>query len=308
LGGGKGRCHSPISEKGEKLMDAKAARTAAAMLHAKMTVMGDSLFLPTGGAFLSMSSRRTEEIISRCRQLTDDDVFDTYAQWHEGVHMMQLVTSPFVFPIAFDMAWLAQRAYRISTGTNDHFNIVDDLANRYRSLCCALEDMHGEYSPIDVIETHAVTQGFGWAMPDNDGTALRWVANYFYEERSPRYVRILNNVCDMFGDDVGTILLPRLCFLSLQAEKPVGHLLSLLDELGTEASPHDIVAYTPMQLCEWASAPVSLVTRSLRERAASLLRDAAGKPIRLTIRESVHSRNISINSKQSRTRVVDLIC
>ncbi len=214
------------------MIDVEAGRTAAAMLHAKMTAMGNSLFLPTGGAFLSMSPGRTEEITSRSRQLRDDDVFDTYAQWHEGVHMAQLVTSPFVFPIAFEMAGLAQRAYRISMSTGDHLNIVDDLANRYRSLCRALEDTDGEYSPIDVVETHAVTQGFRWAMPDSDGTALRWVANYFYKKRSPRYVRMVNNVCDTFGDDIGTILLPRLCFLSLQAGKPAGHLLFPVGQAG----------------------------------------------------------------------------
>jgi hypothetical protein len=264
------------------VINIEATRAAAVTLHTKMTEMGDSLFLPTGGAFLSMSQGRIKEIISRSSPITDDEVFDTYAKWHEGVHMAQLVTSPFVFPLAFEMAGLAQRAYRISIGVDSQPNILDNLAERYSSLSCALEDREGDYSPIDVIETHAVTQGFRWAMPNNKGSDLRFVANYFYAERSPHYVRLLNHVCDRLGDDVGTILLPRLCFLSLQAEKPVRHLVSLLDKLTTEASPLDIVAYKPFRLCEWAEAPVSLVTRSLRERAESFLRDSTGRPARIT--------------------------
>ncbi len=196
--------------------------------------------------------------------------------------MAQLVTSPFVFPIALDMAGLAQRAYRINAGMDDQPTAIGDLAERYRILFRALEDMDGEYSPMDVIETHAVTQGFRWALPDSDGEAIRYIANYFYEDKTPRYVLLLNNVCKKFGDDVGGILLPRLCFLSLQAERPVRQLLFLLDKLENEASPEIVVGYRPIQLCEWAGAPVSLVSRSLRERAASFVRNSAGQTARLT--------------------------
>lgn len=264
------------------MIDRDAARAAAADLHAKMTLAGDSLFLPTGGAFLSMSPSRTEAIISQSRSLTNEDVFDTYATWHEGVHMAQLVTSPFLFPIAFDMAGLAQRAHRVKTGLDDNATDVSDLALRYRRLCAVLEEPVGGFSPIDVIETHAVTQGFRWTMAHNNGSDLRFIANYFYEDQSPKYVRLLNDVCTAFDDDVGTILLPRFCFLSLQAELPVQRLFDLLNKLGGAASFSEIVAYSPAQLCEWAGAPIQLVTRSLRERAASFMRDPQGNPVRLT--------------------------
>jgi len=265
------------------VIDVEAARADAVKLHAKMTERGgDRLFLPTGGAFLSMSPGRIEGIISEKLRLTNEDVFDTYAKWHEGVHMAQLLTSPFVFPIALEMAGLAQRAYRISAGADDQHSLIDDLAKRYQTLCDSLENADGEYSPMDIIETHAVTQGFRWTVPYSDGNALRVLANFFYREKSPSYVRLLNIACEKFGDDVGTILLPRFCFLSLQAAKPTRELLFLFDKLSRESSPDHVVTYEPIQLCEWAGAPVSLVSRSLRERAASFVRNAAGQLVRLT--------------------------
>lgn len=230
-----------------------------------------SFFLLTGGAFLTMSPGRTQEIISSSRQLTDDDVFDTYAKWHEGVHMTQLVSSPFVFPVAHEMAALAQRAHRIRVGIDDDPDIIHDLAARYKKVCTALDDArHYRYSLRDVIETHAVTQGFRWAVPYSDGESVRYIANSFYEERSPRYVRVLNDICDTFGANIGAILLPRLCFLALQTAQPVKYLINLLEVLEMEASPNDIAAYTPQELCEWARAPVPLVPQSLRERATSM--------------------------------------
>ena len=195
--------------------------------------------------------------------------------------MAQLVTSPFVFPIAFDIAGAAQRAYRISIGVDDNTHILHDLANIYHSACRVLQDTDGKYSQLDVIETQAVTQGVRWMTPDANGRELRWIANFLYEERSQNYVRLLNDVCNSFSDEIGTILLPKICYLSLQANNPVGKLNMLLNMLATEASRHDIVSYTPAQLCEWAGAPVSPVSRSLRERTP-FLRNAAGEFLRLT--------------------------
>jgi hypothetical protein len=265
------------------MVDAEAIRTAAAKLHAKMTQMDDRLFLPTGGAFLSASPILIEEIISGARPITDEAAFAIYAKWHEGVHMAQLVTSPFVFPIAFEMAGLAQRAYRISTGLDQSSNgQIKYLVNKYARLCSTLEDTADEYAPIDVIETHAVTLGVQWTIPRNKSADRRLIANHFYSERSQRYIRLLNNFCDKFGNDIGGILLPKFCFLSLQSERPVRQLLFLMNKLASESSPQDISAYGSIQLCEWAGAPVSLVTQSLRERAASFLLDAEGKPAKLT--------------------------
>jgi hypothetical protein len=263
-----------------EMVDAEDLRKAAVALHTKMIGARGSLFLLTGGAFLLMTSTRTDEIVSGSRQITDDDVFDTYAVWHEGVHMAQLVTSPFVFSLAFDMARLAQRAHRICAGIDDERDATGKMVRRYRSICSRLNDARGEYSPTDVMETHAVTQGLRWTMPENDGESLRLAANHFYKNTTPKYARMINRTCDAFDDDVGTILLPRLCFISFQAKDPVGHLQTLLTKLRNQGSAREVVAYTPRQLCDWACAPTSLLSRSLRERTD--ISDATGMRMRLT--------------------------
>jgi hypothetical protein len=147
------------------------------------------------------------------------------------------------------------------------------LREQYRSV-------RDGYNSLEILETHAVTQGLLWTTDNAD--SLWWVANHanhFYEGLPP-YVRLLNLTADRLGKDAAFRLLPRLCFLALQTDAPTAIMSHLIDKICLEPSVASVCAYTSREFCEWAGVDVLLVSKSLRERAGTLS-DSEGRPLGL---------------------------
>lgn len=248
-------------------------------LHQKMAVGGDSFFFPTGGAFLTITLERLQELRrpDRTSELADGDVYGIYAQWHEAVHMVQMLTSPYVFLHAFMLAALGREGLRISDQRSGVTPAT--LREQYLEVDSQYQRTTEGYNPWEIVETQAVTQGLLWTMPDADGDSLWWVANRRYSDR-PDYLRVLNSTAERFGKEVAFKLLPGLCFLALQTNNPAVTMSRLIDRIDSESLLADLCAYTSPGFCEWANSDPSLVSLSLRERAATL-RDLNGRPLDL---------------------------
>lgn len=236
----------------------------ASELHRDMTAMGDATFFPTGGVFLTNSRDYIGNLISKGSDRSYEEAWRIYAEWHEAVHIVQIVTSPYVCLHAFRLGSLAHEAFRLG----EHGDRAE-LCEMYKSANSEFSKTTASgFSPWEIIETHAVTQGLLWEMPLNKND-LKWVANHFYGDSS-KYVRVLNLMSEKVGDEAAIRLLPRLCFLALQAREPTEWFAHLISRIASESSVTRVCDYTHRQLCEWANIDVSLVTKSLRERDTPL--------------------------------------
>ena len=248
------------------MLDNGELKVRARELHSRMTAMEDSTFLPTGGVFLTLPSDRLRELTSNRTEITNEDAWRFYAQWHEAVHMAQLVTSPYVCLYAFRVATLAHQAFE---GMQDAQ--LATLKEGYRAAASELETVVDGHRPWEILETHAVTQGLLWAMPDNV-ESLYWLANHLYTvyKDSPRYVRLLNEMAQTIGDDAAIRLLPRLCFIALQTNDPIPVMVHLRERIALENVASTLCECSPRQFCEWVGVDAAVVSKSLRERDTPL--------------------------------------
>lgn len=243
-------------------------RSLARELHSAMTEsMSENIFIPTGGVFLRTPVKAGD--------VSDEVAWQAYAQWHEGVHMMQLVTSPYVCLFAFRLATLALEVIREGREQDNESVPLEELREEYASANSGLSEISAAgYSPFEILETHAVSQGLLWAMPDN-ADSLCWLANHFYTvyEKSPNseiYVRLLNLMAETMGGEAAIRLLPRMCSLALQTNEPPAEIARLAARIMSERAVTRVCNYTPRQFCEWADVDVALVCKSLRERNTPL--------------------------------------
>jgi hypothetical protein len=243
-------------------------RSLARQLHSAMTEsMSENIFIPTGGVFLGTKVKPGE--------VNDEVAWQAYAQWHEGVHMMQLVTSPYVWLFAFRLRTLALEAIREGREQDKASVPLEELKEEYSSANSELSEISAAgYSPFELLETHAVSQGLLWAMPDN-ADSLCWLANHFYTvyKKSPNseiYLRLLNLTAKTMGGEAAIRLLPRMCFLALQTNDPAARIATLAERITSERAVTRVCDYTPRQFCEWADVDVALLCKSLRERNTPL--------------------------------------
>jgi len=256
--------------------DKSDARRRILALHSAITVAGDSIFFPTGGVFLTITAERMRQIKegkaanSATGDITSEDIWSIYSEWHETVHMFQLVTCPYVRFIAFQLATLAKRAYHPKGGEGGRNSPpASELVDQYRSTVSLFDGAPspGHFSAWEIIETHAVAQGVTWLRGSADSD-LRQLANYLYKKvrESPQYLRLINAMGDRFGDQAAIQLLPRLCFLALQTTEPSEVLSGLCGRLAEEDSAVRLAFSSTREFCEWAGFDAAFASRSLRER------------------------------------------
>jgi hypothetical protein len=239
-------------------------------LYASVTGMEDTFFFPTGGVFLTIGHERLRQLTNGTNKasITDEDLWGVYAQWHEATHMAQLVTCPYACQLGFRLATLARAAFENRSGQYGDGVSLEELREEYVKVSLEISQPATDgYSAWEILETHAVTQGLLWAMPDNVDSLLE-VANHLYMDykRSPDYVRVVNSLARTFDDRVAIKLSPRLCFLALQTNDPTMTLAHLVGRISSERAATHLSDCTPRQFCEWAHVSVSFASKSLRER------------------------------------------
>lgn len=239
-------------------------RRQALDLHRSISSMTDLFFPPTGGVFLKLQLGRLRELTAgKVATLDDSDAWGVYAQWHEAVHMAQLVTSPYMCLHAFRLATLAHHAFR---GTVDA--PLAQLQENYRAAQADLENEVDGYTPWEIIETHAITQGLLWTVGgDTDG--LFELASSLYRD-DPRYIRVLRQVVKEAGPADAIRLLPPLCFIALQCAEPTVVFGPLVERALAKRFGSSPSEWTPRRLCELADVDPARVCKSLRERDTPL--------------------------------------
>jgi len=244
-------------------------------LHSAVTAAGDSIFFPTGGVFLTITAERMRQIKegeatdSATGEIATEGMWSVYSEWHETVHMFQLVTCPYVRFIAFQLAILAKQAYHQKSQGDGNSPPMSELVDRYRSAVSMYDNApsYRHFNAWEILETHAVAQGVLWLTGSSE-SGLRQLADYLYNtvRQSPQYLRIIDTLGDRVGDQVAVQLLPRLCFLALQTLEPSKVLNGLCDRIADEGSAARLAISSPREFCEWVGIDAAFVSRSLRER------------------------------------------
>lgn len=244
-------------------------------LHSAVTAAGDSIFFPTGGVFLTITAERMRQIKEgkaadpATGELASEDIWSVYSEWHETVHMFQLVTCPYVRFRAFQLATLAKQAYRQKSQGDGNSPPLSELVDQYRSAVSMFDNAPppGHFSAWEIIETHAVAQGVLWFTGSAE-SGLRQLADHLYNtvRQSPQYLRLIDTMGNRVGDQAAVQLLPRLCFLALQTLEPSKVLAGLCDRLADEGSAARLAISSPREFCEWVGVDAAFVSQSLRER------------------------------------------
>jgi len=252
------------------LSSQKDLRARARALHSRITSPGCEVsFLPTGGVFLTAR-------VEPASQLDDEAVWRAYAQWHEAVHIAQLLTCPYLCLIAYRTATIALAAFDNSADGYGAGTRLSELKQDLEQVRSELEMRHdsGAY-PLQIVETHALTKGLLWAMP-GDAANLTSAANYLYKGYKQLgdldiYLRVLNEMVEHVGDEAAIKLLPRLCFLALQTNEPVDLFAQLCKRVKSEREVDKVCAFSPREFCRWIGVKdIVLLSRSLRERPSPL--------------------------------------
>jgi hypothetical protein len=189
--------------------------------------------------------------------------------------MLQLVTSPYLCTEAFGIASIARRAYDLKGNGNRSTELLQLKADYNDIISKLKEPVARGFSSLVVIETHAVTQGALWIMPE-DGAPIVVLANELYDlgennGADDPYLGFLNFAVSELGIHAGTRLLPRLCTMALQTDEPVQLLIGLIDRVRSSGAANYLCGCTPSRFCEWISRDMAKrVTRSLRERGTPL--------------------------------------
>ena len=258
------------------MLDPELASRVAA-LSAAMNVGENSIFLPMGTVFLTITAER----MGRLKQgkladpttgfVSPEDVWSAYSEWHEMVHMSQLMTCPYVMIYAIRLASIAMQASGEDSEVGDGERLRG-LVDEFRFTQAMFDARSADgFSAWEIIETQAVVQAVLW-VTRCDPKDARTAANGLYREvrHAPQYLPIIEATCDRFGDTAAMTLLPRLCYLALQTDEPSQEFTELCTQVGDEAFATRLAASSPREFCEWASRDATRESRSLREHFPSL--------------------------------------
>jgi len=231
---------------------------------------GGQFFFPAGISFHPAQSNWLSQHINHYRStggpISDFDFWNAYAEWHETVHMMQLLTSPYISQYAFELEYLARNAYFSA----DRSEIVQ-LQEAYRKINSDWEDTKFGYSPLVLCELHAVTQGLLWSTGRNPDS-LPMIIKRFYDKAGGAYASVCALMDDLISklrlsEDKVCMLLPRLCMIAFQSDQPSFAFYILIGRLIQERVGEYMSTASPRELCDWASPGcIQVITKSLRER------------------------------------------
>src|SRR5438105_6753093 len=127
-----------------------------------------SVYLPTNGVFLTTTWARFHDLKQGVlKTITNSEVMAAYAEWHESAHIVQLLTSPYVFQEQLRLVNLLLDSSNLSKLDATYDEQLRELRAGYAAFRSELTTPKYGVSPSDLIETHALCQGLRWTTPDN---------------------------------------------------------------------------------------------------------------------------------------------
>lgn len=197
--------------------------------------------------------------------LDDQQVWQIYTDWHEKIHMMQLVSSPTIANYCFRSANMAQFA-----------NLQDENQLSNLKLDYRLHKYEWDKTrTIEICELQAILLGFFFATR-SDRASAKVLIDKFYTSPDFVYVRALKNIQEVsqflkINQENTFKLVARICSIALQAKEPYLMFDNLIYKIRGEKEINKIINISPPEFWKWAVGPnyLDMVSMSLRERIAN---------------------------------------
>ena len=248
-------------------------RAAATELLTELGERGEALLVPVSGVVV-VHGRLAElssamDVVSR-GGCDEHVVRMIYAPSHESIHMAQLLTSRYMLYVAFELFNLASGVNAKRRKGDPETLWLPDLLRSYRQLRRALTRApDGAFSTLQVIEAHAVLEGFrgGFSRHARDGLAL--ILHVAHRD-APLYSDLIVNSQSAHGFPLTLEVLPRLCWLAMEADDPGDWMTQALKSLSTEDLQY-IAGLSATATCRAFGLDPSEVGRSWRLRRPSIV-------------------------------------
>jgi hypothetical protein len=233
---------------------------------------GAFFFPPIAGVCMDLAYERFSAVMKDARGATEEDAIGFYSLAHESVHLAQVVTSGWLFGYVQQLTSLLLQVGHALNTTGTPSAGWNKARDAFRQLQSDLTRETDGYSPLDVIETQAVVEGFWGAAVNPVPSEIVRVALRHHGADRVAYRRILERMVATYGPEVAVHLTPRLCAIALQADQPGGVMADMLRELEKQqAHVQQIVAAPLERLLDGTVGEKRLraFTRSARERGGA---------------------------------------
>ena len=239
----------PHDDDGDTRAIVARLRASTQALLARLPESGESMLLLCPGVVVT---NETYEYFQRALSFRDDvdDRFVrcVYGLVHESVHMTQLVSAHFVLETTIEFANLCTLANRERKAGAPQEEWLPNLLRDYRKARHRLEASNGGFSTLQVIEAHAVIEGFRGAFSKHTQEGLVQLVRIAHGLQSD-YAEVIGRLLGAFGFAFTLNVAPKLCWLALQETAPGVAFTNLL--LSLEAI--DVGPLNDLSACEFCT-------------------------------------------------------
>jgi hypothetical protein len=259
----------PHDDDGDTRAIVAQLKTSTQALLARLPEIGESMLLLCPGVVVT---NETYEYFQRALSFRDDvdDRFVrcVYGIAHESVHMTQLVSAHFVLETTIEFANLCALANRGRKAGAPLEEWLPNLLRDYRKTQHRLKASDGGFSTLQVIEAHAVIEGFRGAFSKHTQEGLVQLVRIAHGLQSD-YAEMIGRLLGAFGFAFTLNVAPKLCWLALQTSAPGAAFTNALLSLETT----DVGLLNGLSACELCAAfgiDPNSTARSLRMKVPAL--------------------------------------
>jgi len=192
-----------------------------------------------------------------------------YALAHEHVHWMQVLTSRFVLEIAFEFFNLSSVTAAHRRRNRAEAEWLPDILHSYRELQRRLTATEGDcFSTLQVLETQAVLEGFRGMASRHIPDGLKRVLHLAHGS-DPTYAQVVETALSRYGFDLTLEVVPRLCWLALDARTPGAWLSNVFDKLEPEELAR-MANLSAIQTCSAFAKVPEVMAESWRRRMPAI--------------------------------------
>lgn len=247
-------------------------RAAAGELLSELGERGEALLVLVSGVVV-VNGRHADLTMAMdtvARGDTDENVIRlVYAPSHEAIHMVQLLTSRFVLHMAFELFDFCGVASARRRAGVPEAQWLPGLLHNYRQLQRSLTVARDDgFSALQVMEAQAVLEGLrgGFSRHVRDGLAL---ILHLAHGDAPAYTELIASTDAAHGFELTFAVLPRLCWLALEADDPGGWITQALHTLSTNDLRH-VAALSAADTCRAFGFNPAQSGRSWRQRRPAI--------------------------------------
>jgi hypothetical protein len=200
--------------------------------------------------------------------VTERYVRYAYAVAHECVHMAQLLSTGFVVDLGIEFSNVVGQTSAHQRANTPELEWLPTVLRRFRDALRDLNQLSGvenyKFSALQVLELHAIIEGFRGAFSRHTEEGLLWVVQTVHGI-TDTYADPLGRWLAVFGFDFTFEVVPKLCWLALQTDDP-GAFLSdkFCSLLGKNVS--SLVESTAIDICRRCYMDEKEIAFSTRKR------------------------------------------